>query len=248
MRAFFNLRHRYRSCAAAAALACGIASVWETHEAQAQFAVIDVASVTQLIAQAQTLAQQLQALRSQITQAQQLYQSMTGSRGMQQLLNTSQLNYLPTDWSQLIGAMQGGSGAYGTLTADIANAVTGNAVLSATQLASLSPSGQASITNARQSVALLQGLVQEALTNSSGRFSDIQQLINAIPTASDQKGALELQVTIETELALLQNEQTKLQSLYRAADAEQRAHRQALRELVVAGQGRFSTRFEPTPP
>jgi type IV secretion system protein VirB5 len=248
MRPYSRLRHRYRSLAAAAALGSGIVALCATHEARAQFAVIDVASVTQLIAQAQTLAQQLQALRSQITQAQQLYQSMTGSRGMQQLLNTSQLNYLPTDWSQLIGAMQGSGGVYGSLTADIASAITGNAVLSAAQVASLSPSEQASITNERQAVALLQGLVQEALTNSSGRFSDIQQLITAIPTASDQKGALELQATIGAELAMLQNEQTKLQSLYRATDAEQRANRQAVRELVVADQGRFSTRFEPTPP
>jgi type IV secretion system protein VirB5 len=242
------LRHRYRSIAVAAALGWGIASVCATHQALAQFAVIDVASVTQLIAQAQTLAQQLQALRSQALQTQQLYQSMTGSRGMQQLLNTGQLNYLPTDWSQLIGAMQGNVAAYGNLTADIAHAVTGNAVLSAAQLASLAPNEQRSITNERQSVALLQALVQEALTNSSGRFSDIQQLIGAIPAASDEKGVLELQAAIETELALLQNEQTKLESLYRATDAEQRANRQAVRELVVAGQGRFSTRFEPAPP
>src|SRR5690348_8322390 len=75
--------------------------------AGAQFAVIDVASVAQLVAQAQTLAQQLAVLRMQMAQAQLLYQSMTGSRGLQQLLNTSSLNYLPTNWSQLIAAVGG---------------------------------------------------------------------------------------------------------------------------------------------
>jgi hypothetical protein len=51
--------------------------------AQAQMAVIDVASITQLIQQAQTLTQQLEAARRQIAQAQALYQSTTGNRGMQ---------------------------------------------------------------------------------------------------------------------------------------------------------------------
>ncbi len=240
--------HQRGAVAAIVMRGCAIAMLCASHGAQAQFAVIDVASVTQLISQAQTLAQQLQALRSQITQTQQLYQSTVGNRGMQQLLNTNQLNYLPTDWSQLIGSMQASSSSYGNLSADISTAVSANAVLSSGQLALLSSTEQSAIANQRQSVALLEGLVQEALSNSSGRFSDIQQLVSAIPTTSDQKGALELEATIEAELALLQNEQTKLQTLYRAADAEERSNRQAVRELVVAGQGRFAARFEPTPP
>ena len=54
--------------------------------AHAQFAVIDVASLTQLVSQVQTLEQQLATARGQLTQAQASYQSMTGSRGMEQLL------------------------------------------------------------------------------------------------------------------------------------------------------------------
>ena len=43
--------------------------------AHAQFAVIDVASVAQLIQQAQTLAAQLEAARGQLAQAQAQYQA-----------------------------------------------------------------------------------------------------------------------------------------------------------------------------
>ena len=49
----------------------------------AQFAVIDVASVTQLLSEVQTLEQQVQTAKSQLSQAQAEFQSMTGDRGME---------------------------------------------------------------------------------------------------------------------------------------------------------------------
>ena len=75
--------------------------------AHAQFAVIDVASVTQLISEVQTLEQQLATARSQLAQAQQEYQAMTGGRGMQQLLSGTVRNYLPGDWPRCRGSRRG---------------------------------------------------------------------------------------------------------------------------------------------
>ncbi len=215
--------------------------------AQAQLAVIDMASVTRLIQQAQTLAQQLEAARQQIAQAQALYQSTTGSRGMEQLLSGVTRNYLPADWAQLNAAMQGGSGASGALAADVRAALAANAVLSASQMAVLSADEQAQIGNSRRSVALLQALAQEALANSSSRFASIQQLIGAIASATDQKGILELQTRISAEQGMLQNEQTKLQVLYQAAQAQAAVTAQRAREQIIAGHGSFATRFEPSP-
>ena len=218
-----------------------------TQQAQAQFAVIDVASITQLIQQAQTLTAQLEAARAQLTQAEALYQSTTGVRGMQQLLAGLQRNYLPTSWAQLTAAQQGSSLLYGALAADVGAAMASNAVLSAPQLAALSPAAQAQIGAARQTVGLLQALAQEALANSSNRFASIQQLISAIPSATDQKGILELQARINAEQGMLQNEQTKLQILNQAAQSQAAAGSQSEREQIIAGHGHFATRFEPSP-
>jgi type IV secretion system protein VirB5 len=215
--------------------------------AQAQFAVIDLASVTQLIQQAQTLTQQLQAARAQLTQAQTLYQSMSGPRGMEQLLAGITRNYLPTDRAQLSAALQGSGSAYSALAADVNNTVAANAVLSSQQLAALPAAMQSQIGAARGAVALLQALAQEGLANSSNRFGSIQQLINAIPTATDQKGILDLQARIGAEQGMLQNEQTKLQVLNQAARSQVAALRQQEREQIIAGHGRFATRFEPSP-
>jgi type IV secretion system protein VirB5 len=213
--------------------------------ARAQFAVIDVASLGQLVQQAQTLAQQLAAARAQLATAQAQYQSLIGNRGMQTLLAGTVRNYLPTQWTQVSSLLQGGSG--GALAASFQGNLQANAVLSPVQLATLSNDERAQISNARQPVALLQALSQDALANASGRFAAIQQLINAIPTAVDQKGILDLQARISAEQGMLQNEQTKLQVLYQMALGQEWAARQREREQVVGGQGRFATRFEPVP-
>ena len=46
---------------------------------------------------------------------------------------------------------------------------------------------------------------------------------------------------------MLQNEETKLQSLYQAAYAAERTDAERGRELTIAGHGEFSARFKPHP-
>jgi type IV secretion system protein VirB5 len=229
-----------------ASLVASASLLFQSFPAQAQFAVIDVASVTQLIQQAQTLARQLEQAEAQVTQARALYQSLSGPRGMELLLNGTVRNYLPSDWQELASAIQG-QGSYGNLSTRIRGALQANAVLSAGQLAALPAVAQRKVTAARSNVALLQGLTQEALANSSGRFASIQRLIEAIPTATDQKGILELHARIAAEQGMLQNEQTKLQSLYQVALSQTAALKQQESELVIAAYGSFTTRFEPSP-
>jgi type IV secretion system protein VirB5 len=100
----------------------------------------------------------------------------------------------------------------------------------------------------RQSIALLQALTQDALSNTSERFSAVQQLINAIPTARDPKGILDLQARIGAEQGMLQNEQNKLQVLFETALSQEWELQQRQREQILAGHGRFATRFEPVAP
>jgi type IV secretion system protein VirB5 len=218
--------------------------------AHAQFAVIDVANLTQLISQAQQLEQQLETARSQLTQAQAEFQAMTGSRGMQSLLSGTVRNYLPPDWATLQGALQGAggaAGAYPALVADLTRAINANSVLTAQQLTALPPAAGQSLQAGRQSPALLQSLSHEALANSSQRFAALQQLIDAIGSTTDQKAILELEARIAAEGGMLQNERTKLDGLYRGTQADQWANAQRTRELVVAGHGQFSGRFQPQP-
>jgi type IV secretion system protein VirB5 len=208
--------------------------------ARAQMAVIDVGTIAQLVAQANTLEQELNTARQDLSQAQQQYQSMTGQRGMQQLLAGTVRNYLPTNWAQLQVALQGSGGGY-ALGADVRGAVSSNAVLSPQQVAALSPDEQESLQEARRNAALLQAVAQEALMRTSNRFASIQVLIDAIPQATDEKGILDLAARIDAEEGMLQNEQTKLNVLGQAAQSGEWVRRQRARERAITDIGSLRT-------
>jgi type IV secretion system protein VirB5 len=84
---------------------------------------------------------------------------------------------------------------------------------------------------------MLQATAQQALTTISGRFASIQQLIGAIGGARDQKAILDLQARISAEQGMLANDQSKLQVLYQAAQAQQWALQQRNREQAIADIG-----------
>jgi type IV secretion system protein VirB5 len=236
-----------RTLRASLSLACLLTAFAVAPTAQAQWAVIDAPAIVQLIQQVQNAEQQLATARNQLLQAQQALQTMTGSRGMEQLLSGTVRNYLPTDSAQLSSALQVGSSSYGPLSADIQSVIAANTVLSPQQLAALPTSGQQLIQAERQWRAMQQALAHQALANSSNRFAALQNLITAIPAAADQKGILDLQARISAELGMLQNEQTKDFVLNQTALAQQSSLQLQAREQVLNGHGRFDTRFQPTP-
>ncbi len=172
---------------------------------------------------------------------------MTGSRGMQNLLSGTLRNYLPDNAANLAAALSQVNAGNAGLYAAVHSALEANAVLTPAQLSALPPDAQARISAWRSTVAMLQGITSTALANSSSRFSGIQQLITTIGTGSDQKSVLELQARIGAEAGMLQNEQTKLQSLYQLAQAQQWVRVQQDRESVIIGHGQFAARFEPGP-
>jgi type IV secretion system protein VirB5 len=215
--------------------------------AHAQFAVIDVASVTQLVTEVQNLEQALTVARDHLAEAQAQLRSMTGDRGMEQLLSGTNRNYLPADWQQLTAALNGTSSAYTALSTGIQQALAQDTVLTPQQVAMLSPDGQQQLATARRTAALLQALSRQALANASGRFGELQQLIEAIGSASDQKSILDLNARIGAEATMLENERTKLAMLVAAAQAQHWSDEVQDRERAIAGQGEFATRFQPTP-
>lgn len=205
--------------------------------AHAQWAVVDVGAIGQLIQQVQVLRDQLTTARDQLTQARQTLDSMRGGRGMEQLLGGTARNYLPADWQEMAAVLDQTSARFGALSAELQRLVNANAVLTPQQVASLSPQERAQLDAARRSAAMLQSLTREALSATSGRFASIQQLINAIPRASDQKAILDLQARIQAEQGMLQNEATKLGILYQAAQAEELARMQRIREEAISSIG-----------
>src|SRR5687768_13168047 len=86
--------------------------------ARAGIPVIDVTAIAQLVQQVTYWQQQISAMQRQYDQLRasreqlnQTYNSMTGTRGMEQLLPTSDLdrNYLPPSYPDLLGTLNGSS-------------------------------------------------------------------------------------------------------------------------------------------
>jgi type IV secretion system protein VirB5 len=217
-----------------------LAAFGTVRPAHAQWVVIDPTSLTQELIQVQQVAQEITLAEKTLNQVEQAYNSTTGNRGMQNLLSGVNRNYLPTNWTQLTGAMGGGGGAYGALGSDITSTVTRNAILTPSQTAQLSGTELDSLTQRRQSVALLEALARAALSTNSNRFSSLQGLINAIPTANDQKGMLELHARVGAEHAMLQTEQTKLETLYKAAQVAAETERERSDEKAIADIGHIN--------
>ena len=209
--------------------------------ARAQWAVIDVNAIDQLVQEVATLRQQLQTAEQSLVQQESQVRAMTGSRGMQNLLSGTNRNYLPPDWNSLASLVTQTSGAYQALAQGVQNLISANAVLTPAQVAQLSPAEQANLNAARQAAAILEATSRAALANTSSRFASLQELIAAIPSATDQKGALDLQARIEAEQAMLENEHTKVEVLDETIAAQRLAEEQSVREQAIAGVGSLRT-------
>ncbi len=224
-----------------------VAALLAAPAAHAQFAVIDVASVAQLVQQVQVLEQALAVAEGELREAQAAYQAITGARGMQSLLGGIQRNYLPTSSGELQAVLEENSTPYVTLATAMASSLAANELLTPAQLATLPADSVAHLQAVRRTTALLNAIAGDALTNSSGRFISLQQLISAIGISTDQKGSLDLHSRTAAEQAMLQNEHTKLEVLFRALEAQQWSDGERAREQIVADHGDFGTRFSPTP-
>jgi type IV secretion system protein VirB5 len=217
--------------------------------AKAGIPVIDVTAIAQLVQQLSYWEQQIEAMREQIDQLQQTYDSVTGNRGMENVLPMTERdrNYLPPSYEAILAAADGRSSGYPELTAQIQATLQANQILTTAQMDQLSPTDRQIVEQGRQAAAMVSSLSQTAYRNTSDRFALLQQLIDAIATTHDGKGIEELQARVNSEQSMLANDQAKLQSLYEIAQAQEANQRQRLREQTVAAHGSFLNRFSPHP-
>lgn len=223
----------------------GIAMLWLglVPTANAQWAVVDVGAITQLIEQVRTMQEQLTTTRNQLAQAEAEYRSITGGRGMERLLGDVPRNYLPGQWRDLQQVLNQTSVSYGAIAHEMQRVIGENSVLTADDLGSLSQTDRHLLESSRRSKALLQVMTREALDRTGDRFGSIQQLIDAIGRADDQKAVLDLQARIQAESSMLMNENTKLQVMYELARAEETARELRMREEAINDLG--SLRYLP---
>jgi len=228
----------------------GLASVGVATPASAGMPVIDAANLAQAIQEVLSWGQQLQGMERQYSQLlqsyrqlQSTYNSLTGARGMQNLLQISMAsrNYLPVNYAQLTGVINGTSTAYPVLSSQVQTSIQSNAVLNTQRVGGLSPQAQQYLLQSRQAAATLSMLSQQSQANASGNFSNVQTLISALGTTADTKASADLNGRIQSEQVMTQTNQIKTDALYQSVQALQMQNAQLAREAAVLQQSAQST-------
>lgn len=213
-------------------------SLWAT-VSSLSFAQIPVTITTQLsdspmtmMHQAETIAKwkmQYDQMINQLDQAKQQYSSLTGSRGMGNIMNNPALrDYLPADWQSVYDSVR--NGGYNGLTGRGRSIYNENKVFDSCayiKIVDQRIACEARAVKAAQdkSVAL------DAYDAAKSRLTQIDKLMNQINQTQDPKAIAELQSRIAIEQANIQNEQTKLQLYAMVAAAEDKVQAQRQREI-----------------
>ena len=218
-------------------ITCALASLLAAPgpAAHAQLAVYDATSYAKLIEQATTGLNQLNQLKAQVTQGQQLFASLNTSSGVSSiasLLNSPSLRaFLPA--SSAFGAT--GSVNLSSLGALGANA---SAIRATTRLytPAAGDAANADLEAAGQRAALDLALGQSASDVGAQRLTGLTQLQGAIDAAPNARAVLELQARATTEQAMIANDQMRLQGLAMAQAAQDRLQAQRDRERMMAAR------------
>lgn len=203
--------------------------------AHAQLAVYDAASYAKLIQQATTAVNQLNELKTQVTQGQELFSSLNDKFGVSQIasaLGVPSLRAFLPDTSALSGVVNGDFTALGAIGAKA------DAIRNANRLYTPADGDVlgAEIEQNGQRVARDLALGRSVSDAGTERLEGLKDLQAAIDTAPSARAVMELQARATTENAMIANDQMRLQGIAMAQAAEDRLQAQRERERMAAAR------------
>lgn len=209
--------------------------------AQAQQIVHDPTSYAQLVREARTALDQLEQLREQVRQGQQLFDSLNDISDVNALARELGLpevrNPLP-DLRSLRAAADGDLSALGAL------AERADAIRAETRLYT-PPAGDVPEVDRYNREALERSGARTARDLAVGeavgaaadqRLAGLEALRQALDTAPNARAVMDLEARLSAEQALIHNEQVRLQGLALTRAAEARLEEQRARERAVAAR------------
>lgn len=217
--------------------------------AHAQIPVTDAASIAEGVAQhAEDIAkwvEQREGMVQQLTQLQQQYTSMTGTRNLGAILNNPALKeYLPQEWQQVYDKVR--QGGYSGLTGDAVAIFNQNKVFDT--CAGITDGDSKKSCEAKAvKPAQDKANALAAIEAAKKRIGQIDGLMQQINTTTDPKAIAELNARIGAEQAMIQNEQTKLNLYAMASQAEDRLQEQRTREINAKANARKGYATLPNP-
>lgn len=222
---------RKRLIAAAAAITIGVGAT----TAQAAMIVHDPTSYAKLIEQARSALDQLNELRTQVRQGEQLLASLNDASGVgriaEQLGVPALRDFLP-DIAALSAAANGDLDALGRIGRRADEIRAANRLYTPTDGDAVGADLEASGRRAARDLALGEAVA----TAGADRLEGLLDLQAAIDTAPTARAVLDLQARAATEQAMIANDQMRLQGLAMAQAAEDRLQAQRERERAAAAR------------
>ena len=200
--------------------------------ASAQTVVYDPTAVGKLIQQYENALQQLDQLKAQVSQGQQLLQHFNTASGVNAIaseLATPALRAFLPDADRYVAAANGNFSALGSLGSSAASIRSTNHIYTPAAADSVGQDLEAQGNRA----ALDQALGQQVATVSATRLQGLQTLQTSIDGAKDVRAVMDLQARLQAEQALISNDQVRLQGLAMAQAAEDRIQQQRERERAA---------------
>ena len=171
--------------------------------------VISVAELAQDVVMAGQLEQQVQTMEQQYTTMTTQLNALTGNRGLGQILdNPSMHSYLPDQWQSIYGQVKGGQ------LSGISSA--------ASQIES--DEGMTATTPGQQryndTLAANKAMSMQAYQANLSRLQNIKSLMQQSDVTQDPAAKADLQNRLQSENAMIQNEQTRLNLMGQLQQAE----------------------------
>lgn len=195
----------------------------------AQTMAHNVATVAQWAKDIAEMKAQFDMLNNQYQQMEKEYDTITGSRGLGNIMNDPAFrDYLPSEWQGVYDAVR--DGGYAGLSGRAQEVYAENRIFDS--CAAITVQEQRTACEARAVKGSQdKGFALEAYDAAKNRIGQIDQLMGQINATQDPKDIAELQGRIAAEQANIQNEQTKLQLYSMVAAAEEKVQAQRQREI-----------------
>ncbi|MDP3749296.1 MAG: type IV secretion system protein [Phenylobacterium sp.] len=219
-------------CVGLTAVTLGLAAAGPS---RAQMLVYDPAAVGHLISQAQTALSQLQSLRQQVDQAQQLYDSfnqVSDVNGLAQRLLLPELRKVVPELASLEAAARGDLDALGDL-AERAKAIRSESRVY--RPTDPTPADEA-LDQAGDRAARDMALGERIASVATDRLEGLEELRQALDSADNARAVMDISARIAAEQAVILNDQMRLQGVAMMQASEARLERQRERERIEAAR------------
>ena len=185
--------------------------------AHAQWAVIDPTNLVQNIEQVRQTIQQIQQIKAQVETTQKQLDSLTGDRGMRNLMTDTNRDYIPRDWRETLDGM----GPQGRETERMIEDLRRNiGSIGATDLPNVPEGISGSLEASAQRDLAAWGRAATLYNRSNDRFAELERLGDALNTATDTKAVMDLMARLQIENNMLLNEMLRVQAEIAATDRQ----------------------------